>query len=266
MTPKTKIKIIHGKSESVLPTLPDDSIDLVVTSPPYNVDLGNNKYNQFAYDMYNDNKEHHKYIEWLESIFAEIKKKVKSGGRICINIGDGKNGRVPTHADIIHFMTQRLEFIPITTIVWRKSQIGNRTSWGSWMSPSCPSYPTPFEYILIFGKNDVKLQTKGMTDLTPEEFKDWAIAEWTFAPENRQKEMGHPAMFPEELPKRLIKMNSWRGAIVLDPFSGMGTTGVVCKRLVRSYIGIEMSKKYCDKSLKRINDTRPLAEYDMFAD
>jgi len=261
-----KTKLYHGESESVIPTLENDSIDLVVTSPPYNVALGDNKFNKNPYDMYNDNKDHWDYIKWLkDNIFGAIYPKLKSGGRVAINIGDGKNGRVPTHVDIIHFMTRELKYLPIATLIWRKSQISNRFSWGSYQSPSCPSFPKPFEYIMIFAKGDIKLQEKGETDLTAREFQKWAFAEWDIAPETKMKKIGHPAMYPVELPYRLIKMLSWKGATVLDPFNGAGTTGVACNELGRKYIGIEMSQKYCDITKHRIDNIRPTSEIDMFS-
>lgn len=242
------IDCLHG-----LKQLQNNIIDLIITSPPYNVDLGNNKYNRNPYDLYNDNKEHQQYIDWLKEIFKEAYRVLKDGGRICINIGDGKNGSVPTHSDIIYFMTHELNYIPITTIIWNKNQIGNRTAWGSFNSPSCPSFPTPFEYLLVFAKGNKKLQNKGDTDLTKEEFINWSLSIWNFAPETKMKQIGHPAMFPEELAKRCIKMFSWIGSNVLDPFSGAGTTCKVAKELNRNYIGFDISKEYCDIANKRIN-------------
>ena len=212
-----------------LEKLEDNSVDLVVTSPPYNVDLGNNKYNKNPYNLYNDNKEHEEYLSWMKEIFSKVYQKLKSGGRVCINIGDGKNGAVPTHSDIIQFMTEDIGYIPMATIIWDKSQVGNRTAWGSWKSPSSPSFPTPFEFILVFAKESKKLKSKGETDLTSEEFKEWAYGIWKFTPETRQKKIGHPAMFPEELPKRCIKMFSWKDKLVVDIFSGAGKTCKVAK-------------------------------------
>lgn len=231
----------------------DNTIDLVVTSPPYNVDLGNNKYNKNPYNLYNDNKEHQEYISWLKEIFSLVYLKLKSGGRVCINIGDGKNGAVPTHSDVIQMMCE-IGYIPMSVIIWNKNTVSGRTAWGSFNSPSCPSFPTPFEYILVFAKDSRKLKYKGETDLTKEEFIDWSLALWTFTPETRQKKIGHPAMFPEELPKRLIKMFSWKGALVVDPFNGAGTTCKVAKELGRQYIGFEISKDYCDIANKRISE------------
>lgn len=248
-------KLYLGDCVKILNTLEKKSIDLVVTSPPYNVNLGFNKYNSSSYDVYSDNKEHEEYILWLKKIFCIIYKKLKKGGRVCINIGDGKNGACPTHSDIIQFMVKEIGYIPYSVIIWNKSQIGNRTSWGSWKSPSCPSFPTTFEYILIFAKKTKKLRGIGETDLSEKEFIDWSLAVWNIAPETKMKEYGHPAMFPLELPIRLIKMLSWKGAVVLDPFNGAGTTGVACKLLGRSYIGIELSETYYNISLSRFKKT-----------
>lgn len=230
-----------------------NSIDLVVTSPPYNIDLGNNKYNKNPYDLYNDNKKHENYIQWLFEIFTKIYEILKEGGRVCINIGDGKNGAIPTSSDIIQIM-KSINYIPYTHIIWDKSQVGSRTAWGSFKSPSSPSFPTPFEHILIFAKGSKKLQIKGETDLTKDEFIEWSLALWRFPPENKQKKIGHPAMFPEELPKRCIKMLSWIGATVLDPFAGSGTTLKVAKSLQRDFIGFEISHKYYEIACKRINE------------
>ena len=235
--------------------LEDGSIDLVVTSPPYNVDLGNNKFHKTPYDLYNDNKEHKDYISWLKTIFTTAHKKITTGGRICINIGDGKNGAVPTQSDIIQLMKE-IGIIPMAHIIWDKSTVANRTSWGSFLSPSCPSFPTPFEHILVFCKDNNKLQKRGETDLTKEEFIEWSLSLWKFAPETKQKKIGHTAMFPEELAKRCIKMFSFTNGIILDPFMGSGTTAVVSKKLKRSFIGFDISPEYCkiaDERLKELD-------------
>lgn len=245
-------KIYNMPCEEGIALLDDNSVDLVVTSPPYNVDLGNNKYNKNPYNLYNDNKDHKEYILWLKSIFKDVYRVLKSGGRVCINIGDGKNGAIPTNSDIIQMMTNDLKYIPMAHIIWNKNSVANRTAWGSFNSPSCPSFPTLFEHILVFAKDNNKLQYKGETDLTKEEFIKWAYSEWVFAPERNQKQIGHPVMFPEELPKRCIKMFSWKDAVICDPFSGAGTTCKVAKELGRQYIGFDISKEYCDISNSRL--------------
>jgi len=162
-----------------LQRMENQSLDLTITSPPYNVDLGNNKYNRNSYDLYVDNKDHQEYIEWLVKLFSVVRTKTKIGGRLAINIGDGKNGAVPTHSDLIQGLSV-VGWVPITTIVWNKKNVSNRTAWGSFCSPSSPSFPCPFEYVLVFGNTERKLQWKGETDLTNEEFVSWAYGIWEF--------------------------------------------------------------------------------------
>ena len=235
-------EITCGDSEQLVQELDDNSIDLLVTSPPYNVDLGYNKKHKSPYDLYQDNKVHSDYIQWLTRMFENVKPKMVSGGRVCINIGDGKNGSVPTHSDIIQFMTKELGYLLMTTLIWNKNQIGNRTSWGSFQSPSSPSFPSPFEYILVFAKDTKKKEgDKDKITVDKDDFIKNSLGMWNFAPETRQKKMGLNAMFPVELPKRLIEMLTYGDDVVLDIFSGLGTTCLAAKCLGRHYIGFELS-------------------------
>ena len=252
------IRLYNNDCLDVIPRLQDESIDLVVCSPPYNVDLGRNKYNKNPYDIYDDHREHVEYVNWLERIFRSLYPKLREGGRVSIVIGDPKNGRVSTHSDIIQCM-KALGYLTFGHLIWNKNQVGNRRAWGSYCSPSCPSFPTPFEHILIFAKATLKLQNKAVTDLIPEEFIPWTLAQWDIAPEHRMKKIGHPAMFPLEIPLRLVKMLSWVGATVLDPFNGAGTSGLACQMLDREYIGIELSKKYCEISIERWKSAKKAA-------
>ncbi|MFW6009166.1 MAG: DNA-methyltransferase, partial [archaeon] len=152
----------------------------------------------------------------------------------------------------------------LTNIIWQKSQISNRCSWGSFASPSAPSFPTPFEYIMIFSKETKTLQEKKETDITKEEFIKWSLALWKFPPETNMKKIKHPAAFPIEMPMRLIKMLSWVGCTVLDPFSGSGTTGQACMETNRNYIGIEMSEEYHNIAAKRLKNTKNKFENQIF--
>ena len=247
-------KIHFGDCEHLITKLPDNKIDLVITSPPYNVKLGHNKYNTNTYDVYKDDKKHIEYISWLRGIFKSLKPKLIYGGRVCINIGDGKNGKIPTHSDIIQFMTKELGYLLKTIIIWNKSQIGNRLAWGSWKSPSNPSFPTPFEYILIFANgSQYKEGNKELITISKEEFIANSLSLWSFAPERQMiSKYGHPAMFPIELPYRLIQHLSYKEDIILDIFSGMGTTCLAAIMLERKWIGFEHSKNYIEKSMKRI--------------
>jgi len=221
------------------------------------VNLGNNKYNSRGYDVYIDNTDHAEFIKGLKLVFELLWPKMVSGGRICINIGDGKNGMVPTHSDIIQFMTKELKYLIKTTIIWHKSQIGNRTSWGSYMSPSNPSFPTPFEYILIFCKDtQQKIGKKENITVTKEEFITNSLSMWKFKPEIGMKKFGHPAMFPIELPKRLIQQLSYKGDVVLDVYSGAGTTCLAAEMLDRKWLGFDISPDYVQVAKHRIDNYR----------
>jgi len=247
-------QIINDKWENVMPQIPDNSVDIIITSPPYNVGLGSNRFKKDKYDSYDDNMPYEDYLNWMDKLFTECYRTLKVGGRICINIGDGSNGSVPTHADFTIRMRDKHKFIPMTTIVWDKKQIGASTAWGSYQSPSCPSFPTQFEFIIVMAKETTKHEgDKSKISIGAKEFQKNSRALWSFLPETRMmQEFGHPAMYPEELPHRLIQHLTYEDDIVLDPFSGAGTTCAVAKKLRRRYIGIEMSQKYYDVSLRRL--------------
>lgn len=255
-------KIHNGKWEKIMPTIPDGIVDLIVTSPPYNVDLGNNKHKKDAYEEHDDNMPYDEYLGWMSKLFTECNRVLRTGGRLCINIGDGANGSVPTHVDFTYRLLNPHNpqfdnyepFKMMTTIVWNKNQIGASTAWGSWKSPSCPSFPTQFEFIIVVAKGTTKHEgDKSKATVSAENFIRNSRALWEFAPETKMmKEYDHPAMFPEELPRRLIDQLSYADDVILDPFSGAGTTCAVAKQMGRRYIGIEMTKKYYSRSVERL--------------
>lgn len=246
-------RIYNEDNLATLDRMEDGLIDITITSPPYNVDLGNNKYNKFSYDRYCDAIGHNEYMTNMENVFSKVYAKTKSGGRCCINIGDGKNGHIPTHSDYIQMM-KGIGWIPMTIIIWEKNTCSARTAWGSFMSPSCPSLPRTFEYILVFSKDSLKLKEKGVPDITRDEFVKWSLGTWSMGCENPKK-VNHPAPFPVELPKRLMKMFSWKGSIVYDPFGGSGTTAVAAIENGRRYILSEISADYCATAEERVRKT-----------
>lgn len=245
-------KIFNDDCLNILPLIPSNCVDLVITSPPYNTGL--------EYDSYKDNKPYKIYINWLKSIFQQLYRCLKPGGRCIIIIGDQKNGRVPTHVNVTHMMTNILKYLPMATIVWNKRNTSNRTSWGSFASPKAPSLPTPFEYVLVFAKKYIKTVDDGETDLTNKEFVEWAYALWTLDRTDYKTSQDiinkkiHPSAYPEPLIERCIKMFSWKEAVILDPFLGSGTTAIVAKRLNRKYVGIEISPDYYETAKKRVRN------------
>lgn len=232
--------------------LEDGSVNLVCVSPPYNLwDISVHK--KIEYNTYKDNKDYKDYINWLKEVFEIVYAKLTDDGRCVINVGDLCNGRIPTHYHITNFMLD-IGYNYYTTIIWNKGQTSRRTAWGSWLSPSCISFPTPFEYILVFHKGSRKLLHKGETDLEKQEFIDWSLAIWTFPGETRMKKLGHPAAYPIELPKRVIKMFSYIGDVVMDPFGGIFTTALAAKKLNRKYISYEIDEKYYEIGKARLNE------------
>lgn len=233
-------------------------IDLVVTSPPYNVDLGNNKSKKAPrtrkYIDHQDDMPYEVYLDFLYQKFAYLVPHLKEGARVCINIGDGKNGEVPTKFHLDEIMIRKLGFLPFTTIIWNKKQTSNRTAWGSWCSPSKPSFPRPWEYIAIYGYKTLKKPgDKSKITVTKEEFTENAFGIWEFSGKH---DPDHPSPFPIELPHRCIQMLSYAGDLVCDPFCGVGTTLVAAKMLKRQYLGFDISQKYVTISHNRLADVR----------
>lgn len=232
----------------------DGCIDLTVTSPPYNVDLGNNKFNKDSYDVYDDARDYEEYLNWLERVFTEVYRITADGGRLVINIGDGQNGARPTHAHLITRLCSH-GWGYYGTIVWDKSNVSSRTAWGSFASPSCPSFPCPFEYVLVFYKGSRRLRGGGSRVIPKDRFVESAYALWRFAGTSQGQGFGtswlgdavsgHPATFPLELPRRCIEMLTWEGSMVYDPFMGSGTTAMASELCGCRWVGSELSPEYC---------------------
>ncbi len=237
--------IICGDSENVLKTIAENSIDLVITSPPYNFNI---KYNE-----YDDIVNWDKYFDKLFRIFDECIRVLKFGGRIIINIAPKSSDYVPTHHIISKYFIDK-KMIWKGEILWDKHthNVGGAI-WGSWKSPSSPYLKYSWEFIEIFCKGDLKHEgDKNNIDITKEEFKEWTHIKWKIKAETSMKKYGHSAMFPEHLVERILKLFSYKNDIILDPFNGAGTTTLVSKKFNRKYIGIDISKKYCEVAKNRI--------------
>lgn len=239
-------KLYNEPALTTISRFDNGTLDLCITSPPYNVKLGiETRGVSSPYDIYIDDKPYPEYINSIEEVFRALYPKMARGGRVIINVGDGKNGAIATSSDVIQFM-KNIGYLTLTHIVWNKNQTSPRTAWGSWLSPKQPSFPTPFEHILVFCKESLNLGRKGATDLTKEEFIRFSLALWTF-PGVSKKKTNHPAAFPTELPYRCIKMFSYIGDIVYDPYAGSGTTLRVARQLSRHAVGSEISSIYCER-------------------
>lgn len=238
-------QILCGDSELLLSELPDNSIDLIITSPPYNFGMG--------YDTIDDNQKWDDYFDRLFRVLDHCARVLVSGGRLCINIQPFFSEYIASHHLISHHLIKECSLIWRNEILWEKNTYNAKfTSWGSWKSPSCPYIKYTWEFIEIYSKDSIKKIGHTNPDITAEEFKSWVNGKWSISPERNMQFYDHPAMFPEEIPKRLIKLFSFPGDVVLDPFNGAGTTTYVAKVLNRSYIGIDISDQYCETARRRV--------------
>ncbi len=239
-------KIILMSSEAMI-DIPDNSVHLMITSPPYNVSK-----------EYDKDLSLTEYLSLLKKVFKETFRVLVNGGRACINVAN--IGRKPYIAlsDHISSIMINCGFNMRGEIIWNKSAgAGVSTAWGSWQSASNPTLRDVHEYILVFSKGDYKREAKGKQNtITKEQFIEWTKSIWTMNPE-RARKIGHPAPFPEELPFRLLQLYSFTNDIILDPFAGSGTTGVAALRSGRKFIGYEISEVYKSLADKRFE---PLLE------
>ena len=240
-------RIICGDAVKVLAGIPSSSIDLVITSPPYNFG------HAYAQDPHDDTHEWNEYFGTLNRVWTECERVLKPGGRIAFNIQPLFSDYVPTH-HIISGQLRQLGLLWKAEFVWEKNNYNAKyTAWGSWRSPSMPYIKYTWEFVEVFDKGTHKKAGRlEDIDITGDEFKEWVIGRWSIPPEHRMKEYGHPAMFPEELPVRLMKLFSFKNDIVLDPFNGVGTTTAAAWKLRRRFIGVDISRDYCGRALDRV--------------
>ena len=251
-------KIVNANSLDVLRQLPDNCVDLIFTSPPYNFGMG--------YDTHEDSTDWPTYFKMLWEIFDECIRVTKHGGRIIVNTQPLFSEYIPSHHLISAGFIER-GLIWKAEILWEKN---NRncayTAWGSWKSPSGPYLKYTWEFIEVFCKGDIKHSCDSkLADITGNEFKTWVDAKWSIAPERRMKEYGHPAMYPVELAYRALKLFSYQNDVILDPFNGAGTTTFVAERTGRRYLGIDLSSDYCTTAQNRI-DTETMKDFSAALD
>ncbi|MFA5805705.1 MAG: site-specific DNA-methyltransferase [Melioribacteraceae bacterium] len=220
-------------------------IDLIVTSPPYNVGI--------EYKSNNDELTYREYLNFSERWISNCFKWSKTQSRFLLNIPLDKNkgGQKSVGADLTN-IAQKVGWKYHSTIIWNEGNISRRTAWGSWLSASAPFVIAPVELIVVLYKDDWKKTTgTKISDISKEEFMEWTNGLWTFNGESK-KRIGHPAPFPRELPRRAIKLFSYVKDVVFDPFAGSGTTLIEAQNNQRIGIGVEIDKHYCDTASNRI--------------
>jgi site-specific DNA-methyltransferase (adenine-specific) len=225
--------------------LPDNSIHLMVTSPPYNVGK-----------TYDENLTLQEYRDFLKRVWQDVHRVLVPGGRACINVANlGRKPYIPLDAFIIEDM-QDLGFLMRGEVIWNKaSSASPSTAWGSWMSAANPTLRDIHEYILIFSKGMFSHKNiyKRQSTISQMEFMEFTKSVWTFDAESARK-IGHPAPFPVTLPYRLIQLYTFKDEIVLDPFVGSGSACLAAIKTGRHYIGYDTDENYCKLAEKRIRD------------
>jgi len=238
---------IFFHSSEAMSELPDCSVHLIVTSPPYNVGK-----------EYDEDLSLEDYLAFLQRVWKETERVLVPGGRMCINVANlGRKPYIPLHAFIAE-QAIKLGFLMRGEIIWNKAASASpSTAWGSWKSAGNPTLRDVHEYILVFCKGSFKRQnpTKRENTIGRDEFLEYNKSVWNFAAEPARK-IGHPAPFPVELPRRLIQMYSFKDEIVLDPFMGSGQTAIAAIKCNRHYIGYETEEKYIALANQRIQKER----------
>ena len=238
-----KLNQVFNSSSEQMRELPDSSVHLMVTSPPYNVGKD-----------YDENLTLDEYLSFLRRVWSETRRVLVPGGRLCVNVANlGRRPYIPVHTFIARDMIE-LGFLMRGEIIWDKgASASGSTAWGSWQSASNPTLRDVHEYILVFSKGEFRRnKVRGRDDtITREQFLEFTKSVWAFPTESARK-VGHPAPFPIELPYRLIQLYTYSGEVVLDPFMGSGQTALAALKADRHYVGYEVNEDYRSLALKRL--------------
>lgn len=241
-----EINVIYNEDCIVgMQSIPSDCIDLIVTSPPYNIGI--------EYDSYNDKLDWDEYYNWCGDWMKEIHRILKPDGKLCLNhyLSFGKAERRLSPIMDLNTQAKDIGFKHHAIVLWMDEHRIKYTAWGSWLSASAPYINCPVEGILILYKNRWKKDKKGISTISKEEFIEACSGVWRIRPEMKEYTK---ANFPVELPKRCINLLTYKNDIVLDPFMGAGTTAIAAIETGRNYIGFEISSNYCKIAKRRINN------------
>lgn len=244
--PPENLNQLFCKSSQSMDELPDKSVHLMVTSPPYNVSK------EYDNDLNLD-----EYLQLMKCVWQETHRVLVPGGRACINVANlGRKPYIPLHSYIIEGILET-GFLMRGEIIWNKaSSASPSTAWGSWQSATNPVLRDVHEYILVFSKDTFRRKPEGKENtITKEQFLDWTKSVWTF-PAVSAKKIGHPAPFPEELPHRLIQLYTFKGDVILDPFVGSGTSCLAAIMDDRNYVGYDTNPEYIHLAHNRIKQAK----------
>jgi len=232
---------IYQASSTDMHHIPSNSVGLAFTSPPYNVGKDYDKDMSFE-----------EYKALISSVAKDVYRVLKPGGRYVINIANlGRKPYIPLHA-LFYEIHHSQNFLAMGEIIWQKAKgASGNCAWGSWRSAKAPRLRDIHEYLLVFTKEHYSRPDKGKSSLDADEFMESTLSIWE-VPTESAKRVGHPAPFPVELARRVVRLFSYQNDVVLDPFVGSGTTCMAAKELHRSYVGYDISEEYCALAEKRV--------------
>lgn len=243
--PPDEWDLIFSHSSENMAELPDCSVHLMVTSPPYNVGKD-----------YDEDLSLDEYLAFLRRVWKEVYRVLVPGGRACVNVANlGRKPYIPLNGLIAKELIE-LGFLMRGEIIWDKAASSSTsTAWGSWQSATNPTLRDTHEYILVFSKGSFRRdKMDGRTStISREEFLEFTKSVWEIPSESARK-VGHPAPFPVDLPYRLIQLYTFSDEIVLDPFMGSGQTALAALKAGRHFIGYEINGEYLELANKRIHN------------
>lgn len=245
--PMLKVNEIYNQDcNEGMEQIDDETVDLIVTSPPYNLDI--------KYDTHIDNMPLPEYWKWCERWLTHCFRVLKPDGRLCLNhylsCGTSEQRFAPLMK--LNCIAEDIGFKHHGVAIWDDRTLTKRTAWGSWRSASAPYCNSPFEGILIMFKDHWKKDRQGITNISKKEFMEISTGIWKIQPCQKYLTI---ANFPVELPQKCIRFFSYEEDLVLDPFMGSGRTGVAAKRNNRNYIGFEISPAYCEVARQELSQS-----------